>query len=112
MHHEIIFPILITWLQLEQEVKNYFPTIKYLNFTIFKFSNKSILPKRVFEFKHSLPSIAVRTGTVFPHFLQSRCSFLHPLLIVLGFSQQFCLWWKISFPADNKKSFILLLVSV
>lgn len=122
IHHQIInFPILITctllyvmvtWLQLEQEVKNYFPTIKYLNFTIFKFSNKSILPKRISEFKHSLPSIAVRTGAVFPQFLQSCCSFLHPLLIVLGFSKQSCLWWKISFPADSKKSFIIILVLV
>jgi len=121
-HHQIIiFPILITctllhvmvtWLQLEQEVKNCFPTIKYMNFNIFKFSNKSILPKRIFEFKHSLPSIAVRTGAVFPQFLQSCCSFLRPLLIVLGFSQQFCSWWKISFPTDSKKSFILILVSI
>jgi hypothetical protein len=44
LHQIILLPILITctspyvivaWLQLEQDVKNYFPTIKYLNFTIF-----------------------------------------------------------------------------
>lgn len=105
--------VMVTWLQLEQEVKNYFPTIKYMNFTIlYSLTNQLILPQRVFEFKHGLPSIAVRTGAVFPQFLQSCCSFLHPLLIVLGFSQQFCSWWKISFPADSKKSFILILVSI
>ena len=34
--------MMVTWFQLEQEMKNCFPTIKHLNFTIFKFSNRSI----------------------------------------------------------------------
>lgn len=69
----------------------------------YKFSNRSVLlPKRFFECKHSLPSVTVRTGAVFPQLLQSLCSFLYPLLIVLSFTQKFCSWWKMSFPADRK----------